>query len=120
MGHWMSQILYVTAKLGLADHLGRGRKTADELAGATRTDAPSLFRLMPTLAHLGILEQDPTNHFALTPLGEALRTGALGSARGTILTVASDWWSRGFGELLYSLACRYAPIPVPGNGPGER
>jgi hypothetical protein len=101
--HWVSQILYITAKLGLADHLGNGRKSADELAGVTGTHEPSLFRLMRTLAHLGILEQDATNHFGLTPLGEALRTGAPGSARAAVLTVASDWWMRGFGQLLYSV-----------------
>ena len=39
----------------------------------------------------------------MTPLGEALKTGAPGSARATILTIASDWWVRGFGELLYSV-----------------
>jgi hypothetical protein len=58
---------------------------------------------MRTLAHLGILEQDETDRFGLTPLGEALRTGAPGAARPTVLTVASDWWSRGFGQLLYSV-----------------
>ena len=103
MGHWVSQIVYVAAKLGLADHFGQGRKTAEELAEVTRTHAPSLFRLMRTLAHLGLLDQDKMNRFGLTPLGEALKTGAIGSARATILTVASEWWSRGFGQLMYSV-----------------
>jgi hypothetical protein len=39
----------------------------------------------------------------LTPLGDALKTGAPGSARATILTFASDWWVHGFGHLLYSV-----------------
>ena len=65
--------------------------------------APSLYRLMRALANLGILTEDATHHFALTPLGEALKTGAPGSARATILTFASDWWVRGFGQLLYSV-----------------
>jgi hypothetical protein len=103
MGHWVSQIVYLAARLGLADHLADGRKSADELAGVTGTHAPSLFRLMRTLAHLGILDQDGTNRFGLTPLGEALRTSAPGSARATVLTVASDWWARGFAQLPYSV-----------------
>ena len=103
MGHWVSQIVYLAARLDLADHLAAGRKSADELAGATGTHAPSLFRLMRTLAHLGILDQDGTNRFSLTPLGEALRTGAPGSARATVLTLASDWWARGFAQLPYSV-----------------
>jgi hypothetical protein len=103
MGHWVSRIVYVAAKLGLADHLAHGRKSADELAAPTGMHAPSLFRLMRTLAHLGILDQDGSNRFGLTPLGEALKSGAPGAGRSTVLTVASDWWFRGFGELMYSV-----------------
>jgi len=103
MGRWVSQIVYVAAELGLADLLAQGRKSADELAGVTGTHAPSLFRLMRTLAHLGILEHDGTNDFGLTSLGEALKTGAPGSVRATVLTVASDLWSQVFAHLLYSV-----------------
>jgi hypothetical protein len=101
--HWVSQIVYVAAKLSLADHLAKGPKSADELAGPTKTHAHSLYRLMRTLANLGNLSEDPTHRFALTPLGDALKTGAPGSARASILTLASDWMSRGFGQLLYSV-----------------
>ena len=103
MAHWVSHIVYVAADLSLADHLAKGPKTADELAGPTKTHAPSLYRLMRTLASLGIVAEDPTYRFALTPLGEALKSGAPGAARATILTVASDWWTRGFEQLRYSL-----------------
>jgi hypothetical protein len=58
---------------------------------------------MRTLANLGILTEDVTQCFALTPLGDALKTGAPGSARASILTIASDWWVRGFGHLPYSV-----------------
>lgn len=103
MAHWVSHIIYVAAKLGLADHLAKAPKSADALAGSTGTHAPSLYRLMRTLASLGILTEDGARRFALTPLGDALKTGAPGSARATILTLASDWWIRGFGQLLYSV-----------------
>jgi len=99
----VSRIVYVAAKLSLADHLAKGPKSADELAGPTGTHAPSLYRLMRTLANLGILTEDGTHRFALTTLGEALKTGATGSARATILTLASDWMSRGLEQLLYSV-----------------
>lgn len=103
MGHWVSRIVYLAARLGLADRLADGPKGADELAGPTETHAPSLYRFMRTLSNLGILEESATHRFALTPLGEALRAGAPGSARASILTMASDWWVRGFGELPYSV-----------------
>lgn len=103
MAHWVSHIVYVAARLSLADHLAKGPKSADELAGPTGTHAPSLYRLMRTLANLGILTEDGTHRFTLTPLGDALKTGAPGSARATILTLASDWMSRGLEQLLYSV-----------------
>jgi hypothetical protein len=101
--YWVSDIVYVAAKLSLADHLAEGPKTAEELAGPTGTHAPSLYRFMRALANLGIFTEDSTHRFALTPLGDALKTGAPGSARTTILTIASNWWVRGFRNLLYSV-----------------
>ncbi len=100
-GHWVSRIVYAAAKLGLADHLAGGAKSATELAGLTRTHAPSLHRLMRTLASLGVLSEDVNHRFALTPLGEALKTGAPGSARATILFLAGDWFWRAWEEFVY-------------------
>jgi O-methyltransferase/methyltransferase family protein len=102
--HWVSHILYVAAKLSVADHLASGAKRADQLAGATKTHAPSLARFMRTLAHLGLVtEEDGTAQFALTPLGEALKTGAHGAARSAVLTLASPWITSGWERLLESV-----------------
>lgn len=103
MGHWVSHILYAAAKLNLADHLASGPKTAEALARPTGTHAPSLYRLMRTLASLGIFTEDATRRFSLTPLGEALKTGAPGAARASILTLASESWVRGVAQLVYSV-----------------
>ena len=67
---WISAVVYAAAKLGIADHLAAGPRSAVELAGTTRTHAPSLYRLMRTLAGLGILTERDGQRFALTPLGE--------------------------------------------------
>ena len=101
--HWMSHILYVAAKLGVADHLAKEAKDADELAAATKTHAPSLRRFMRTLAHLGLVTEGETARFALTPLGEALKTGAQGGARSAVLTLASPWITGGWERLLESV-----------------
>jgi O-methyltransferase domain/Dimerisation domain len=103
MAHWGSHVVYVAAKLGLADLLAKGPMSAEQLAERTDTHAPSLYRLMRTLASLGIMTEDSSHHFALTPIGEAMKTGAPGSARATILTIASPFWSSGFSELMYSV-----------------
>jgi hypothetical protein len=101
--HWVSQIVFVAAKLGLADHLAGGPKNAEELAGPTGTHAPSLYRLMRTLAHLGLLSEGDGQRFSLTPLGAALKKNAPGSAYASVLTVAGETFSTGFGQLLYSV-----------------
>jgi len=116
--HWNSRIVYVAAKLGLADHLAGGPKSAEDLAGPTGTHAPSLYRLMRTLAHLGLLTEGAEHRFSLTPLGEALKKTAPGAARATVLTLAGDWCANGFGELLYSVQTgksgveKYLGMPV--------
>lgn len=69
---WVSMIIHGAAKIGLADHFEGGAKTAEQLAPLTSTHAPPLRRLMRTLAGLGILTEGPADHFALTPLGEAM------------------------------------------------
>lgn len=101
--HWMSHVLYVAATLGLADHLANGRTRVDDLAAATKTHSLSLGRFLRTLGHLGLVTEDGAGHFALTPLGAALQTGAPGSARAAILTLASPWMTNGWTRLLESV-----------------
>ena len=101
--YWVSRTVYAAAKLSLADHLASGPKSARELAGPMRTHELSLHRLMRTLASLGILSEDDQHRFVLTSLGEALKSGAPGSARAAILALAGDWWWRGWDQFLYCL-----------------
>jgi len=100
---WVSRITYAAARLGLADHLAEGPRTAEELAGPLIVHTPSLYRLMRTLASLGILTERGDRRFALTQLGEALKTGAPGSARASLLTIASPWLNSSFDEIIYSI-----------------
>ena len=100
---WVSAVVYAAAKLGIADHLAAGAKSAAELAGATNTHAPSLHRLMRTLAGLGILTEREQQRFALTPLGEALKTGAPGSARSTLIAFCGPAFWHSWEEIIYSL-----------------
>jgi SAM-dependent methyltransferase len=95
-------VVYAAARLGLADQLATEPKSAAELAGPMRMHAPSLHRLMRTLAGLGILTERDAQRFALTSLGEALKTGAPGSARATLIAFGGTFW-HGWEEILYSL-----------------
>ncbi|MCA1576438.1 MAG: helix-turn-helix domain-containing protein [Acidobacteria bacterium] len=73
---WTSRAVGVFAKLGISDVLQSGPKTAEELAEATGTHAPSLFRLLRALASAGIVKNESEDRFGLTPLSETLVTNA--------------------------------------------
>ncbi|HEY7189073.1 MAG TPA: methyltransferase, partial [Vicinamibacterales bacterium] len=102
-GGWVAAAVYAAAKLGIADHLAGGARSAVELAPVTRTHAPSLHRFMRTLAGFGMLTERDGQRFALTTLGEALKTGAPGSARATLIAFGSPSFWRGWEEIIYSL-----------------
>ena len=70
----LSQAIHVAAVLGLADQLTTGARTADELAQATQTDPPALYRLLRALAAGGVTHEDADRRFTLTPVGEGLRS----------------------------------------------
>jgi hypothetical protein len=102
-GGAVANVVHIAAKVGLADKLADGPKSADELAGPLALHAPSLHRLMRTMASLGLLTEGERQRFSLTTLGEALRTDAPGSARSTLLMTGSNWVGSGFANLLHSL-----------------
>lgn len=102
-GGWVAAALYGAAKLGLADHLADGPRSAAELAPLAGAHAPSLHRFMRTLAGFGILAEGEGQRFALTPLGEALKTGAPGAARSTLITFGGPEFWRSWEAIVYSL-----------------
>jgi O-methyltransferase domain/Dimerisation domain len=72
-GHQVSQAIHVAATLGLADLLGDGSRTSDELAEATGSHPGALYRLLRALASVGVFREEEGRRFALTPIGEHLR-----------------------------------------------
>lgn len=80
-GFWVSRALYVAAKLGIPDLLKDEPKSSADLAQATGTHAPSLYRVLRALDSVGVFAEDDRGRFALTPLGGTLRTDVPGSLR---------------------------------------
>src|SRR5262249_31630158 len=99
---WISQAIYVAAKLGIADLLRDGPRTWEELARDTSTDARSLYRVMRALASVGMFAETDGGRFALTPLAELLRADAPGSMRALAIMLGEESY-RAWGELLYSV-----------------
>nr|AHE14550.1 putative O-methyltransferase [uncultured bacterium] len=90
LGRLVSSALSVAAQLRVADLLADGPRTAEELAVTTGTQAPALCRVLRTLAAFDVLAEDPDGRFALTPLGETLRSDVPGTAWPTALLAAGE------------------------------
>jgi SAM-dependent methyltransferase len=103
IGHYFSRVLALAAKLGIADLLIDGPRFYGDLAKATQTHAPSLNRMMRLLASVGVFEERDNGTFALTSLGELLRTGAAGSMRSAVLLFAGIGIQDAWKELEYCI-----------------
>ena len=101
-GYWVSQAIYVVAKLGIADLLKDGAKTCADLAKVTGTDAQSLSRVMRALASVGVCTEMDGGRFGLTPLAGPLQTGVPDSMRAWAIMLGEESY-RAWGELLYSV-----------------
>src|SRR3984885_11331400 len=100
--YWVSQAIYVAAKLGIADLLQDGPRSCVALAAATGSDAPSLFRLMRALASVGVFSCVDNDCFALSRLAENLRTNTPTSLRAMVITIGEIHY-QACGNLLHSI-----------------
>ncbi len=101
-GHRVTAIIYVAAKLGIADLLFEGAKSVPELARLTDAHERSLFRLMRALVKLGICTQSPTGNFQLTEMGTHLAANSEHSMKAWVL-LEGGILRAGWGELLESI-----------------
>jgi len=101
LAQFVSRLIHLTATLKLPDYLADGPKTAEELALLTATHAPTLHRVLRTLASLGLFTEDDRLRFALRPMGEALKSGTPSHA--AALIISGEVVSRSLDDLLYSV-----------------
>jgi hypothetical protein len=76
-----TRVIYVAAKLELADHIDGNGATAQDLAQKLNVHPGALSRVMRVLAGLGVLRQDENDRFFVTPFGETLRKDSFQSVR---------------------------------------
>jgi len=100
--YWLSQAIYVAAKLGIADLLRDGPQSCVALAASSGADAPSLFRLMRALSSVGIFAHLGKGRFALSRLAESLQTEIHGSLRAMVITIGEIHY-QACGSLLHSV-----------------
>jgi hypothetical protein len=103
MGFRTTQMIHVAAKLGLADHLSTGPRTAAELAMAVSAAPQPLYRLLRALASLGIFAETGEGSFALTPLGRLLQRDVPGSLRSSALLYGDEVFWAAYGGMCASV-----------------
>lgn len=97
-----TQLVYVAAKLGLADVLYDGPRNADDIATELGVNAPVLRRLLRGLVNRGLVTEEKAGTFSLTPLGQYLRAGAPGALRDHAIQTGEIMYPA-LGSLLYSV-----------------
>src|SRR5499427_6464978 len=103
LGFWVSRAICVVARLDIADLLKEGPLDTATLAAAAGVHAPSLYRVLRTLASVGIFAEGEDGRFGLTPQAEPLRRDAPDSIRAYILLVGEAWYSGPSEHLLHSV-----------------
>jgi hypothetical protein len=103
LGHVASRTLHTFVRFRIADHLAAGLRTPAELAPVTQTHEPALLRLLRAASALGLVSEDASLGFALTPLGEALRSDAPRHAASAVLAMGAPGIWGAFGDLARSI-----------------
>jgi hypothetical protein len=102
VGFWLSQSLYVVARLCVADQLRDGPRPVADIAAAVGADGTALYRVMRALASVGVFTEPVPRQFALTEMGSYLRSDVAGSLRAQFLTIGELDWEP-WGHLLQSV-----------------
>jgi len=102
-GAWTTQIIWVAAKLGVADQLSSGPRRPADIAERVGAHPDALYRLMRALASKGLLKERRDGKFALTKIGEALRSDAVGSMRDMVLFIGHRTRWEDWGNLIHSV-----------------
>lgn len=102
-GVMVTQALGVVAKLGIADLIeSGGERDVDELASASGSDRSALYRILRSLASIGVFTETSRARFAHTPVSRLLRSDVDGSMRSMAIFMAEPWHYNVWGDMLHS------------------
>lgn len=102
-GAFVAQAVYVAAKLGIADLLKDGPKSAEYLAATTASDERSLFRVLRALASIGAFTEVEPKTFANTPMTDTLCEDHPHSTRELTIWMGEPQHWKVYGELRHSV-----------------
>lgn len=102
-GFQITQAIHVASTLRIADHLKDGARSAGELAAVTNSHPDALYRLLRALAAVGVFREQAGRTFALTAVGDCLRTDSASPVRGWAEHVGTPYFWQAWGHLLHSI-----------------
>jgi SAM-dependent methyltransferase len=100
LGVMTTQMLAAVSQLNVADKLAAGPRVAEEVAREVGAKPDFLYRIMRTLASLGIFEEQPGHKFALTETSQLMRTDVPVSLRDMLVFFGSAWSAKGCSHLI--------------------
>lgn len=110
MGRCVSQLIFVAAKLELADHLKHGPRTVEELAAAAEVQASPLYRVLRALASVGIFAETKDRRFKLTPLAATLQKVTPGSMHAAAQLWEGKYLEEAWEQLLHGVKTGEIPF----------
>jgi O-methyltransferase domain len=102
-GMWMPRAVQIAAELGLADLLVDGPREINELAVATETHAPSLYRLLRALASANVFAETEPGLFAQSDYSTYLVSSHPTSLRDVARMNGAEWQWRSYAALAHSI-----------------
>ena len=114
-GHRVTAVIYVAARLGIADFLMEGPKSVPELARLTDTHERSLLRLMRALVKLAICTEVSDGRFKLTEIGTHLAANSERSLKAWVL-LEGGMLRASWGELIESIRTGKTAAELAGLG----
>ncbi len=109
-GYWVSQLVFVAAKLGLADALARGPLKPAVLAKRVGANAAALHRILRALASVGVFAETADGGFRLTPAASALRRDVPGSLHSFAVMMVDRYNWDAWRELLHGVQTGALPF----------
>ncbi|HEX3961245.1 MAG TPA: methyltransferase [Trebonia sp.] len=107
----LTQAISVAAKLDIADVLGDGPLSADEIAKRVGSDPEATRRLLRVLSGYSVFTVRPDGRFELTPMASALRDSNPDSVRGMAILMSHPLLWEEWGHLFDSVQAGEASLP---------
>jgi hypothetical protein len=108
-GYCRTQLLAVAARLGVADVLVGGPRSAQELAAATGAREEPLRRVMRALVALGVFTETEDGRFELTDASQPMRSDVPGSVRNALIVFGEDNYQP-VGHLMHAVRTGEVPF----------